>query len=663
MRVDIYIKGQRISQFKDDESILINRRAKDYRSIDKLFSDYSESFTVPGEPNNYIFRHFYDADIEEGFDARIKQPAKIFVDQELYKEGLINLVDLKIENNRVKHYKIQFFTEITQLKDLFGEDELNDLDFSDYNFVYNRQTVATRLSSDNDLIFPLISYKRRFLYNTTNTLDAEIATDIAKSDGSVGNEGIEWRELKPAIRYKVILNKIESKYGINFTGTILNDSRLTELYMNLNGQDESDDENSGTVLTDEEVSRSSTIDLSSSQISGFTTFFKLTPDTNYVNVTYNLKVFVNNILQETYSGLQGESTKQSDFNKVNFSDSVFISFVIESDEEIFFSFETKVSTLAGPSSSLVFQDSGSGDLFPDGGIGGDSPGNATAFFQDFKVADFLKSFVKMFNLIIIPNSETSFNFKPLQQWYSEGRIIDITKYVDNQNYKVSPGKLINKLDFTFESNETFLSNQFKKQNGRGYGNLRLKLEDINGRKLRGDAIEIKLPFEKPIYERIFTTSPGVQYGFLVDKSQDEFQSNHAIFYAPLITGVSIYLVDKKNPSFSNQITSAKMPFNSFNDNFHIGFKNEFDEFSGSLITDNFYKSFYEDYVTDLFSPKRKNYFKKSHIPAHIMQNLKLNDRLVIGQRRYIINSLQENIIKGTQELDLFNDIFEGNESV
>ena len=380
MRVDIYIKGQRLEQFKDDESILINRKAKDYRNIDKLFSDYSESFTVPGEPNNDLFKHYYDADIEEGFDARIKQPAKIYVDQELYKEGLINLIDLKIENNRVKHYKIQFFTEITQLKDLFGEDELNDLDFSDYNFVYNRQTVATRLSSDQDLIFPLISYKRRFLYNTTNTLDPDIATDIAKSDGSTGNEGIDWRELKPAIKYKAILNKIQSKYGVNFTGSILNDSRLTELYINLNGQNESDVENSELVLTDEQVSLTSTIDLSSSQISGFTTFFKLIPDTNYETATYNLKVFVNNVLQETYSNLQGNNTKQSDFNKVNFSDSVFISFVIESDEEIFFSYETKVSTLAGPSSSLVFQNSGTGDLFPDGGVGDGSVGNATAFF-------------------------------------------------------------------------------------------------------------------------------------------------------------------------------------------------------------------------------------------------------------------------------------------
>jgi hypothetical protein len=47
-----------------------------------------------------------------------------------------------------------------------------------------------------------------------------------------------------------------------------------------------------------------------------------------------------------------------------------------------------------------------------------------------KVADFLSSLIKMFNLVLVPTSSTAYDIEPLDDWYAEGSNYDITSYTN-----------------------------------------------------------------------------------------------------------------------------------------------------------------------------------------------------------------------------------------
>lgn len=61
----------RLDLFKD-ETISITDTIQDVRDIAKVFTQFSQSFSIPAsKTNNKLFKHFYNADITDGFDARI----------------------------------------------------------------------------------------------------------------------------------------------------------------------------------------------------------------------------------------------------------------------------------------------------------------------------------------------------------------------------------------------------------------------------------------------------------------------------------------------------------------------------------------------------------------------------------------------------------------
>ena len=105
MAVEIFIEGERIDLFSD-ETITIRSSVQDVRDISKIFTDFSQSFTVPASArNNNIFKRYYNADIDGGFDARIRKEATVDIDTLDFKRGKISLVDVKIAENSPVHYR------------------------------------------------------------------------------------------------------------------------------------------------------------------------------------------------------------------------------------------------------------------------------------------------------------------------------------------------------------------------------------------------------------------------------------------------------------------------------------------------------------------------------------------------------------------------------
>ena len=85
--VGVYIEGNKVDLF-DSENIEINSSVQNINDITKVFTDYSKTFSVPAsKSNNRIFKHYYKADIDGGFDARTKKSAMLTLNNLTFKIG------------------------------------------------------------------------------------------------------------------------------------------------------------------------------------------------------------------------------------------------------------------------------------------------------------------------------------------------------------------------------------------------------------------------------------------------------------------------------------------------------------------------------------------------------------------------------------------------
>ena len=166
--VQIYIEGERIELFNDEE-IQVNSSVQNINDLDKVKTDFSQSFTVPASPiNNAIFQHFYQNEVNSTLNYSSRRDAYIEIDTILFRKGKVQLEKSDIKNLATDSYTITFYGEVTKLKDQFGEDKLSMLDYSAYSHVYSGAEILNRITDlgmDYDVRYPLISSRRVWQYN------------------------------------------------------------------------------------------------------------------------------------------------------------------------------------------------------------------------------------------------------------------------------------------------------------------------------------------------------------------------------------------------------------------------------------------------------------------------------------------------------------------
>ena len=138
-KIQLYVGNEQVDVFQDGTINLVSS-IKDFRSPDKIFTDFSRNFSLPASArNNLLFKHFYDYDIiEGGFDARSAKDARIEINDRPFREGYITLDSVEIKNNKPSTYKVTFYGNLRTLKELFNNLKLRDLDSLDNFEITNR---------------------------------------------------------------------------------------------------------------------------------------------------------------------------------------------------------------------------------------------------------------------------------------------------------------------------------------------------------------------------------------------------------------------------------------------------------------------------------------------------------------------------------------------
>lgn len=657
--VHIYIENQRLELF-EDEVIQINSSVQNVQDIAKIFTDFSQSFTVPAsERNNAIFQHFYESAVNSLLDHQIRREARIEIDLIPFRTGKIQLEKANLKNGQIQSYTVTFYGEIRTLQDYFGEDKLNTLDMSPYTHAYNGAEVQTRItsSSNYDVRYPLISSSRVWVYGGGG-----------QQDISQNAHHIHYDELFPAIKVSRIFDAIRTKYGIVFTGLFLNDKRFTNLYLWLKNK------NDFSFFSDRKDLDFTAV----SKTTGLGRFVDL--DENSINIIYDLdnpttypnavKIYVNALAQ---------SLTEVAYLDVYENGSLITTIKASSPTELA-EFTIYVPYIPGTNKKYTFQTRASGSctvthwcelILVVNGSETNSSGTFWDYnvvtisnnvfvenldisnnFPDMKISDFISGLFKQFNLTCTPITKKAFKIEPLEDWYAQGRLIDVTKHIDVNTIDIERTKLYKKIDFKRQKSETVLNRNFGDSNFREFGDLQQVFE------YDGSEYTVELPFENILHQKF--TNTNLQVGYSLDKN-----------FQPIIPKATLlYMNDQKSCSFyfnngtsTNHITQY-MPFGQdleYNgERYTLNFGWDNSSYYLQPVQNNIYMTYYNNYLSNLYSRKQRITYCKGLFPTPMLTSLKMNDRLIIRDKRYIINDIKTNLNTGDVDLTLLYDFRELN---
>ena len=571
-RLQLYIEETtdvyRLVDLFDDENVELTSTIQDIRDIGKVFTDYSQTFTVPAsETNNKIFRHFYNYYITGGaYDARKKKKARLEINYLPFRKGKIFLNSVKMKNNKPYAYELIFYGETVTLKDLLGDDELTDLTYlSNFDHAYDRDTVMDGFKDGLDflidgtvytdsVIYPLITSKKRLFYNS----DDPVPSNVLNSSGNLyhksslpdGIRGLEYTDLKPAIKAIHIIEAIENEYNIQFTRDFFSSTEFSNLYMWVNNKrgeivDIDDDEKflfshfvTGYTFTTG-VSVPATFDgktITLSQFGGNTssiTGFNIELDIDVVSPIQDIKYIV--IFRNLTTGkvveekLLGDNVVDATFysseaKQGNTEELVEIEIISEEALTIN-SIDVQITYTPPIGAALIANYSTLSSQTTEAEFSFDER------MPKMKVIDFLTGLFKMFNLTAYyiddpaDADDGKIYVDTLDNFYSDavnnklGGIIDLDKYLDVTSHTVNATLPFTDIEFKYQETNTVLMEhhleEFKEVFGDAEFNVRRAFPDEID---RGKKYEIQLPFSHMKYERIIDTGSAgdltdIQWGY------------------------------------------------------------------------------------------------------------------------------------------------------
>lgn len=680
--LQLYVENQLVEMF-DDESVTLTQKIQDVRNIDKIFSDFSRTFNVPAsENNNKIFKHFYNYEILQGFDARKKIDAELYLNYKLFKKGKIKLEGSSLKFNKAHTYKLTFYGNTINLKDKIGEATLSDLpQLTELEFEYTDANIKGLLSTAtsktmdgvvfaNVLLVPLITHTKRLIYDTgSSTANTDILANLAYTAGQ--NKGVEFDQLKPALRIDAIIKAIERKFfnedGFTFSKDFFASSNPS--YYNLflwlhnkvgsmfSDQPEQVKFSNFTLVSKSGSKKNSVIDLfrnyfvNKSKLStgvhnNRTRQLRFSIATTNQSATYNIYLYRDGELLKEYKDLTGDQFPQNYFFILDGT----YTFAVESDTVATFTISPRVKTTLG---TIGF--TGTAVTITNKKV------QITEQLPKIKILDFLTGIFKMFNLTAFIQDDKKIIIQTLDDFYSSNTTYrDITEFVDVESSTVDSVLPYKQINFSYKGDKSFMASNFEQNFNRKWGSLNYN----ETQKFDGEIYEIQLPFDHFMYERLKNVTGGantsIQWGWSADDKQSAFLPEPLLFYPISNSGTSIGILDASGNV--SEVTSYFVPSNSLylnnaltdDSSDNINFNAETNEYQGVAFDLSLFEKYYKTYIEEIFEQRRRLTSVKAYLPVSVLQNLTLADKIIIFNKVYKINKIVTNFETLLSDLELIN---------
>jgi hypothetical protein len=641
--------ANRVELFSD-EKISITSSVQDVNDISKIFTDFSQSFTVPASiANNKIFRHWYENSIEAGFDARTRKNAYIELDTIPFRKGKIQLEKVAVKNGQIENYTITFFGALISLKDAFAGKFLKDLDYTTANFTYSGADVVSKVSTttSSNIKWPLITSKRVWQYGGSGT--SLINWDISKTATP-----IYYNDLFPAIRLSTLFEVIATNLGISFDTTspnFLADARFTNAYLWCkNANDFEIKIEALEVIFQSKYSTTDSYELF--DLATHTLTYEDEGGSAFIETqTFDITCSANGIASVFYVYRNGVKVYALNFTSSTTSQQFEL--LIRSSGN--YTFKVSAASSLSFTSELNFAISDGTSVIRDIQVIQSTTQTTNTildlanYMPEIKVEDFFAGVLKMFNLTCYSEKSGVFIIRQLEDWYSAGQIRNLTEFVISDEWnieRVTPYKMLN---FTYVDSEALLNVGYKQNSPIPYGNLNYSLSND------GTEYNINLPFENMLFGKFTGTNLQVSYALKTDYQQYIPKPVILYDYGTLQTTSAYYINDGSS-------TTSKTSVNIFGQDTLISSTNntlnwglELSSFTGSVENNTLFNNYYNAYLNNIYSPKSRTFKIKTVLPISIISSLKLNDRVVIRDKRYIINTFTTDLTTGEVELNLLTD--------
>lgn len=622
----------------EDEQISLTSSVQNINDISKVFTDYTQTFTVPASSNNnIIFKHWYENSFENGFDHRQNVSGYIEVDTMLYRTGKWRLEGANIVNGKPESYKITFFGVLKSLTDSFGDLKMNEIEgVNAIPFPYNFSNVKNIVSTDSDynIYFPLISADKVWTYGDGGVSDIK-ENNVAKA--------IDYRDLFPAFRVSKLFEFIETQFNVNFSGDFLNDSRFTKAYLYFKNNEKIDlyslpkrvdlgtiSQNQGLVATFDFVNNEWNVPQKTSA-----NFLKLnfTAPCKWIVKTYR-----NGLLLDTSQG-QGTTTNAIFLGKDKGIFYATIEVNINVSYNGFVNVRARGLDTSGTTPATIESRANAVDTLTLSSL------NIASLAPDMKITDFFKGILQMFNLTCYSEDGINFTLEQIEDWYNKGTVRDLSEYSDS-SFDILKPIVYNAFNFEYQDSQSFMNKGFEDAFKRKYGNLKYLFNN------NGSDYNIKLPFEN-LYFNKFTDSP-LQVGYNLNEEFKPYVPKPIILYKYGNVAVTdgFYMTDGLTTTkiTSYNVFGQDIPNNTLNWGLEVS------TYLKEQVPNTLFNNYYLDYLRNVYELKSRIISIKMVLPISAIIGLKLNDKIIIRDKKYIINKYTTNLNTLETTFELIQDL-------
>jgi len=672
--MELYINDIKADLFSD-ETVKLTQTIKDIRSLDTVFSDYTQDFSLPASKNNQkIFKYYEKGYVLNSLDNSKRQKAAITMSGFKFKKGYITLKDVKIKDGLPSSYKVQFVGGLSALKKLLKDTKINKLNSLNdgETATLTPEFVAQLLGKTRDadssaldtkLIYSLISVQPNIYYNDSTFSDD--TANLAWNTLNNTHNGLDVYSLKPSLRVNDIIEAIETTYDIEFSNDFFKNTSqedFNQLFMWLSNDSNylTDETQAGLKVLypidywTETLPKPSAYDL---QANGYLIMYD-NDDENLRNIDITMTPSDDSLEYSLgiYNVEAGEYVVQTE----PFTGERLISVddkIVRNTRCKFYLFVEGTNTIE---ITVHGQIDGGTDWTLDGSITAqrDIPFTITYNMPDIKIFDFLKGLFQMFNLIAYEDEDGVIVVKSFVDYMSEGGEYDITEYVEDSNRSVKGAFKYNEVSLLYQSSKDKQTNSYELQQAKGWGEYKFKNESVES---LSNVFNIKVPFAHMKFDRLINQDNGskvdCQIGLSVDKNESPVDIKTLLYY-PIATAFSDGISLRLDGLTEYKLTHFNVPSNTLHlenttsaDSLHFGSEQSTWN-SSRRFTDTLYKKYYESYISPLFNKNNRVVSVEAYLPKHILLNFELNDLFIYRNLRYRINSIKTDLTSGKSNIEL-----------
>ena len=680
LSADIFASGElyqiksdfvRLDMF-NDESVTITDTIKNTKDISKVFTPFSQQFNVPASKHNSkLFKHYEDNDVVNSFDARFRVDALIKLNGTDYKKGRLRLNSVTMKDNKAHAYKLVFFGETIELKDILGEDDLSRLEFpSSLNFAYDYATIKSKfISTSGDVCFPLITHTKNMRFSNAGYK-------------STNNKFLNQFDIKPALKLRAIIEAIETTYDIDLSNDFFNSTDFRSIYMWLHRESgfmSNADEGGGLqtlearfhLPTDANLDFDSGTDVRPVNIYGHTLGRRLKLNFTITaggSDEYNLTILRSSdnaiLVNEDLTGSLNEDFIFTTYDVfgIAYGQGVFdVKILLTTESTLTFSEVQITATVQelGNQFMLDVDDVASG-VYTLSALATSNQVIISRQIPKMKVIDFLTNIFKMFNLVAYKEND-QIQALPFNDFNSQGTSYDITKYVDASKSTIEKVLKYKSVKFGFKSKQSFLIQNQQEILGNDFAGESYPASNDN--EWDGGEFKVELDFEKMLYERLSNTDDGtlstICQGAMLDKNFSPTIGAPLLLYIKNQATSDTFKLQEGTAGAVQDITAYNRPsqvkvnVGVFDSSSSLNFGIEIDEFFREVKGINLFSKYYADYLLSIYDRQGRIKKVEAYLPLHILLNYNLNDKFIIGNKSYRINSIKTNLLTNKSSLELY----------